>query len=312
MARRTGGEDLVVGIPDSQLEAWARQGATVSAVGTYASVRKALLEVTTSPVRHKDVDVYLQGSYRNSTNIRGDSDIDVVVQLNSTWSRDLSSLSGYEAELYRGAYPDATYLWHQFRRDVLSALRGYYGRQAVSEGNKCLKIAAGPGRLPADVVVCQTYRKYRHFYGIHDQSYVEGIMFWDLKDNREVVNFPKVHHDNGAKKNGPGRTGGGYKPTVRVFKNARTHLVKRGEIGEGLAPSYFLECLLYNAPDGLFVGTHHRTFLNILNWLYAVELSGLWCQNGQTPLFGPTPEQWDLGDANKLVAALIRLWNGWS
>lgn len=302
----------MVGIPESQLGVWAGQGATVSAAGTYASVNKALLEVTTSPVRGRDVDVYLQGSYRNSTNIRGDSDIDLVVQLNATWSRDLSGLSGYEAELYRGAYPSATYLWHHFRADVLAALRGYYGRDAVSEGSKCLKIAAGPGRLPADVVVCQTYRKYRRFYGTLDQSYVEGIKFWDRKDGREVVNFPKVHHDNGVKKNGSGRTSGGYKPTVRIFKNARTHLVKRGEIETGLAPSYFLECLLYNAPDGLFVGTHHQTFLNVLNWLYAVELSGLWCQNGQTPLFGSTPEQWDLGAAQKLVAALIRLWNGWS
>lgn len=302
----------MVGIPESQLEVWARQGATVSAVGTYASVRKALLEVTTSPVSGKNVDVYLQGSYRNSTNIRGDSDIDVVVQLNSTWSRDLSSLSGYEADLYRSTYPNATYLWHHFRADVLSALRGYYGRETVIEGNKCLKVAAGPGRLPADVVVCQTYRKYERFYGTYDQSYVEGIKFWDLKDNREVVNFPKVHHDSGAAKNGPGRTNGLYKPTVRVFKNARTHLVKRGEIGAGLAPSYFLECLLYNAPDSLFAGTHHQTFLNILNRLYAVELSGLWCQNGQTLLFGSTTEQWDLGAAQKLVAALIGLWNGWS
>lgn len=302
----------MVGIPEPQLEVWARQGATVSAVGTYASVRKALLEVTTSPVRYKDVDVYLQGSYRNSTNIRGGSDIDVVVQLNSTWSRDLSGLSGYEAKLYRGTYPNATYLWHHFREDVLSALRGYYGREAVSEGNKCLKIADGTVRLPADVVVCQTYRKYERFYGIHDQSYVEGIKFWDRKDGREVVNFPKAHHDNGAKKNGPGSTGGSYKPTVRIFKNARTHLVKRGEIEAGLAPSYFLECLLYNAPNGLFVGTHRQTFLNILNWLYAVDLSGLWCQNGQTLLFGSTPEQWGLGGAQKLVAALIRLWNGWS
>jgi Nucleotidyltransferase domain len=302
----------VVGIPESQLEVWARQGATVSAVGTYASVRKALLEMTTSPVRYKDVDVYLQGSYRNRTNIRGDSDIDVVVQLNSTWSRDLSGLSGYEAELYRGAYPNATYLWHHFREDVLSALRGYYGREAVSEGNKCLKIAAGTGRLSADVVVCQTYRKYERFYGIHDQSYVEGIKFWDRKDGREVVNFPKAHHDNGAKKNGPGRTGGGYKPTVRIFKNARTHLIKRGEIEAGLAPSYFLECLLYNAPDSAFSVAHHQTFLNVLNWLYSVDLSSLRCQNEQTLLFGPTPEQWNTTDARALIGALRRLWNGWS
>jgi predicted nucleotidyltransferase len=282
------------------------------AASTYNSVNKALLGVSTSPVRYKDVDVYLQGSYRNDTNIRSDSDIDVVVELNSTWSRNLLRLSPYEAELYKSTYPRATYLWEDFRSDVLAALRSYFGSDYVSEGNKSLKIAGGTGRLPADVVVCQEHREYRRFYGAYDQEYVEGIKFWSRREGREVINFPKVHYENGVNKNSSLRTGGAYKPTVRVFKNARAYLSKQGVLRDELAPSYFLECLLYNAPDGAFKGTRHEIFFNILKWLHGTDLSDLWCQNEQTLLFGAIPEQWNMADARELVAALIKLWNEWS
>lgn len=302
----------MTGIPESQLDAWARQGAVTSAASTYASVNKALLGVSSSPVRTKDIDVYLQGSYRNDTNIRGDSDIDVVVELNATFSRNLSKLSAREIELYKSTFPQASYLWEDFRSDVLTALQNYYGHQIVSEGNKCLKIAGSSGRLPADVVVCQEHREYQRFYGISDQRYVEGIKFWTRKEGREVVNFPKVHYENGVQKNHAWRTGGVYKPTVRVFKNARTYLSKRGYIRDDLAPSYFLEGLLYNVPDGAFSGTHHQTFFNVLSWLHSAGLQGLWSQNEQTLLFGPSSEQWNTGDAQELIAALIKLWNDWA
>jgi Nucleotidyltransferase domain len=302
----------LVGIPESQLRAWAKQGAVATAASTYDSVNKALLGVSTSLIRYRDVDIYLQGSYRNDTNIRGDSDVDVVVELNSTWSQDLSRLTAYEMGLYHKTYSSATYLWEDFRADVLEALKDYFGRKSVSEGNKCLKVAGSSGRLPADVLVCHEHREYRRFYNAYDQQYVEGVKFWTRKERREVVNFPKVHYENGVKKNSAWRTNGAYKPTVRIFKNARTYLSQRGVIRDDLAPSYFLECLLYNAPDGAFSGTHHQTFLNVLNWLYSADLSSLPCQNEQTFLFGPTPEQWNTTDARELVAALIELWNEWS
>lgn len=302
----------MVGIPESQLEAWAGQGAVTTATSTYHSVNKALRAVESSPVRYKDVDVYLQGSYRNDTNIRGDSDIDVVVELNSTFSGNLAELSAYEAELYKGAYPNATYLWEHFRADVLKALRVYFGHANVTEGNKCLKIVGGSGRLPADVIVCQEHREYRRFYGVNDQAFVEGIKFWTRKDGREVVNFPKPHYENGVGKNSAGRTGGAYKPTVRMFKNARTHMSKRDLIAADLAPSYFLECLLYNVPDWAFLGSRSDAFFNVLRWLYSTDLSSFYCQNGQTLLFGPASEQWNTADASRLVGALTALWNGWS
>jgi len=109
-------------IPESQLETWSHQGAVTTAKATHESVRHAL-SASTSPVRDKNFEAYLQGSYKNSTNIRGDSDVDIVVQLNSTFQGNTGKLTEEEKKLYQAAYDDATHLWKHFRADVLQALR---------------------------------------------------------------------------------------------------------------------------------------------------------------------------------------------
>jgi hypothetical protein len=102
----------------------------------------------------KNYEIYLQGSYKNSTNIRGDSDVDIVVQLNTTFYHNSNQLSTIERELFQAQHSDATYSWNEFKSDLTSVLRDYFGRAAVSVGNKSIKIAGGNVRLPADVVPC--------------------------------------------------------------------------------------------------------------------------------------------------------------
>lgn len=233
-------------IPESQLETWSHQGAVTTSSATYRSIQTAL-KADTSPIKDKVHEIYLQGSYKNDTNIRGDSDVDVIVQLNSTFGYDLSGLPEEQKRQFHASYPtNAIYLWGHFRADVLQALRTYYGLRAITEGNKSLKLAAAPGRLSADIVVAVHFRTYLHFYGMKYQQYVDGIRFYSRNDQREIINFPKPHYANGVNKNSEAQTDGWYKPTVRVFKNARTYLVDRGVISETVAPSYFLECLIYN------------------------------------------------------------------
>jgi len=253
-------------------------------------------------VRH---EVYLQGSYKNSTNIRGDSDVDIVVQLNSTFRSDTSALPLEEGTAYSLAFDDATYDWFAFRRDVLEALRNYYGSALVSEGNKAIKLAAGSGRLPGDIVVCIQYRRYLRFQSVYDSEYVEGMTFYVPSELRWVINYPKVHHDNGVDKNAQRSTTGWYKPTVRMFKNARNHS------DAGAAPSYFIECLLYNVPNAEFGTSFWDTFCDVVNWLEAADLNKFVCQNRQQWLFGATPEQWSIPDARLFVQAMMALWNGW-
>jgi len=294
-------------IPRSQLETWSNLGAIVTAQSTHESIRNALKKHEwPAGVKY---DSYLQGSYRNVTNIRGDSDVDLVVELTSTFQHDLSALPSPEQQQFHADHDYATYTLSDFKSEVINALQDYYGPSAVAIGNKSIKISAGSNRLAADVVVCMSYRKYQQYRSRSEQKYVDGIVFYTQTENRRIVNFPKVHYDNGAEKNS--QTNGNYKPTVRMFKNARSYLINHSSLSPDVAPSYFIECLLYNIPSQKIVTNPQDTFFNVLEHLQNANMGSFVCQNRQMDLFGDSPEQWNIDDANLLRSAYINLWNNW-
>jgi len=281
-------------IPETQLETWAKQGAITTAKSTADSIKNVLNSYTAWP-EGIDFEVYLQGSYKNDTNIRGDSDVDVVIQLNSTFYSNLSE----DQKGILGLTP-ASYGLPNFKANVLSILKDYYGQNQVIEDNKSIKIKANNGRLPADVVVCSQYRQYKT---VNSYDYIEGICFWTKNDNRQVINFPKKHYDNGVSKHQDSNQW--HKPVVRLFKNCR------GNISGDKTPSYFLECMLYNVPNTKFGTSYADTFCSIVNWLNENSLDNFVCQNSQLKLFGPTQEQWDTSQAKTYIKNLISLWNNW-
>ena len=265
-----------MGIPNSQLETWSHQGAQTNAEITHLSIRNAISNLSWRGIELKD---YLQGSYRNSTNIYGNSDVDIIVQL----SHLLNLLGPQELSRYR--------------QDVFNILNSkIYGK--ITLGTKSIKVEKRP--LNADVVVCQ----------LASVNSVECIRFF-AQDGREIINYPKQHLDNGARKNA--LTSKAYKKTIRIFKKMRDRLIANDwRIQEGVAPSYFIECLLYNVPDEYFVGNYDQTVPSTLNWinqnLNQVEFC---CQNGQVYLFGDSPEQWSRDRAATFIDALIGMWDGW-
>jgi hypothetical protein len=294
-------------IPTQQLETWSHQQATASAEAAYTSVRNALA-TQNSPLSGKNYDVYLQGSYRSNTNVRSDSDVDVVVQFNTSFGHDLSALDANQLQQFNATFPPATYLWGHFRSDVLTTLRSHYGAGVVQDRDKCLQVAAAPGRLTVDVIPAIQFRNYEYFYGQGQQSFIEGIRFHD-KNNRTIVNYPKLHYSNGVLKNAS--TAGIFKPSVRLFKNARSYAVDHGLLAADVASSYFVDCLIWNVPDQHFATVLDDTYCNVVNYLQTANLSGFYCRNGIVPLFGATPEQWDEAQAAQLITVLAQLWNGW-
>jgi len=288
-----------MGILESQLETWSHQGAVTTAKATHESIRNALDSYEWP--NGVDFEVYLQGSYKNDTNIREDMDVDLVVQLNSIFHSNLSE----EQKRYL-RLSSVSYGWNDFRSDVLSALKGYYGSLTITEGNKSIKVKSSSGRLPADVVACAQYRKY---INLKSYDYVEGMTFWTRKESRQVINYPKIHYDNGVKKHQ--NTNNQYKPAVRMFKNIRNYLEENYHISNSLAPSYFLECLLYNVPNINFGDSYQNVFCNIVNWPNKANLVDFVCQNEQLKLFDNTPEQWSIYNARIFIQKLIELWNNW-
>lgn len=290
-------------IPESQLETWSNQGATVTSAATHKSIRQALKSHDwPEGMRYR---IYLQGSYANSTNIRGNSDVDVVVEATSVNYSNLTAAEKEELGIGKGAYG-----WREFREEVVEALREYYGAEAVDmAGSKSLKLAAGSGRLAADVVPCVKYKRYKDLKVV-----VEGITFWSVDTNEQIINYPKKHLEYGAAKNGEDQTNGWFKPTVRVFKNARERVIEGDDELRKKYPSYFIECLLYNASNGCFGGNFQDTFIAVVNELDERLGDGdeRWvCQNGHQWLFGDTSVTWELGHAQDFLGDVASLWNNW-
>ncbi|MXX53277.1 MAG: nucleotidyltransferase, partial [Dehalococcoidia bacterium] len=286
-------------IPESQLSRWSDHGPQDTAKRTHTAIRRAL-EAYDWPagVRY---DVYLQGSYQNDTNISGDSDVDVVLELKSSIYHDLDELSDWERRSLALTLGPVTYGWNDFRRDALKAMELRFGKALIAQGNKTIKLKPNPGSLAADVVVCANHRTYTS-----RSAHIDGIMLYVLQDKRQIVNYPMLHYQNGAEKGR--RTRDRYKRTVRMFKNARNRLLSDGRLHRKAAPSYFLECLLYNAPNECFLSGYQDTYVSIVNWMTGADLGMLVCQNGRQQLFGDLPEQWSQSNARSLSSGLADLW----
>ncbi|GET38906.1 nucleotidyltransferase domain-containing protein [Microseira wollei] len=289
-------------ISESQLQTWSNQGAVVSAKLTHESIRNALAAYNwSSGITY---DTYLQGSYRNSTNIRGDSDVDLVVELTSVFYSNLS-----EREKSKLGITPAAYGWSEFRQEVINALSSYYGSQYVDKsGSKSIKLLPNSGRLKADVVVAVKYKHYENM-----RLVAEGMTFWTLSGSHQIYNFPKLHYENGTNKNSQQQTKGLYKPNVRVFKNARNRIIETNTLLSGRFPSYFIECLLFNVPNSKFSTSYQSTFVNSINWLntqlYNDGWQGFLCQNKMNYLFGNSTVQWNVIDAREYVSRLVAMWN---
>lgn len=288
--------------PETKLETWSHQGAFTTASATANSIKGVLDRFTQWPQGIR-FDTYFSGSYKNSTNIRADSDVDIVAQLRSVFRSNLT-----EDQKRQLGHMPANYTWQNFKEHILTALTLTYGIEIVLQRNKAIKVVGTAGRLSADVVPTITYRKYSR---VEEYAYVEGICFWTANGGSTIINFPNQHYDNGVTK--MVSTENNYKSTVRIFKNIKKYLVDNNTISREVAPSYFIECLLYNVPARNYVGTTWQAIIqSVLNWLRLnSDWSGFICQNGIQNLFGTDTTQWSETAARSFLGSVINLWNNW-
>ncbi len=294
-------------IPESQLDTWSHQGSIAQSSTTYATIKRAL-EATDTKYAGKDFEVFLQGSYGNDTNIYAESDVDVIICLDSIYHYDVSALTAQElaafnADLIPGTYPYADYKAH-----VIAALVKSFGAGDVKPDKKAVKIKANGNRRSADVVVATQFRRY--YSGRLGLHYERGICFFTSSGDR-IVNYPKQHSDNCTTKHQA--TNEWFKPTVRILKNMRNRLVENGSIGQGSAPSYFLEGLLYNVPNKQFGGSYADTLVAAINWIRQAERSNFVCPSNQHYLVRDSVTTcWPCSNCDDFLNAVATLWNDWS
>ncbi|MDH1145241.1 nucleotidyltransferase [Pseudomonas mosselii] len=297
-----------MGIPESQLDTWSHQGSVTQSAATYNAIKSAL-ESTSAAYHSKDFKVYLQGSYGNDTNIFAESDVDVVIQLDDVYFSDVNLLTPTDKAAYDQAFVPATYSYDQYRNDVVRALTGRFGAD-VRSGHKAIVIAANGNRRKADVIAAMQFRRYREFRSAYDSTYDEGICFFTL-DGQQIVNYPKQHSKNLTIKHQASNAW--LKPMIRVLKNMRRKLVADGVLSADVAPSYYLEGLLYNVPSEKFGLSYGDCFVNAINWIQSEgDKSKLVCANEQYYLLWEgSPTSWEPANAEALLQAVIKQWNEW-
>lgn len=298
-----------MGIPETQLETWAKQGSVTGSSTTYNTVKDAL-EALSTPYSGKKYSVYLQGSYGNTTNIYAESDVDLVICLHDCFQSDRSELTSEQETQWSSAHPGSAGYGHvEFKADVIKVLKDKFGKN-VDAGNKAVFIPASGSRRNADVIVAIDFKRYSKFNSLNDQDYVQGICFYDAS-NRRIVNYPKQHRENLTRRHQDSHEW--VKPMIRIVKNARTKLVDGGVIEAGVAPSYCLEGLIYNAPFDCF-GTNYNTSLQkVLLWMYDTEDNSKWVTANEQfyLLWDDTPMAWQKANYAKFKNAIIELWNNW-
>jgi hypothetical protein len=295
-------------IPEDQLETWSHQGSMVLSASTYQSVRRAL-DAASATYSNRTFEVFLQGSYGNDTNIYDESDVDVVIRYDGAFYNNKKELPVDQQNAFDAHFSDGTYSYDTFKGHALAALQKAFG-QSVRQEKKAIKIDAQGTRRNADVVVAFEYRRYYKFSGAGDQSHDTGIAFF-TSDGTRIVNYPKQHSKNLTTKHQA--TSNNFKPLIRIFKNMRSKLVADGLIAQGIAPSYFVEGLLYNAPNDKFSGTYGNIVLNILQWLHqTTDRTAFLCANEQYYLLRDnSPVCWPVANGEKFIGAAIELWNNW-
>lgn len=212
---------------------------------TEEEIRSALKSY--QALKDRSFKVYVKGSYKNNTNVKQDSDIDICVELTEFYKYDNPPDFPNATPEQLGITPyTGNYTAGTFKNDVDTALAATFGRTKVTRGPIALKIREAKTTLPADMVPCVGLHEY-YLDSSGRPQYRSGTRIFPDKGD-PFDNYPQQQYDNGVTKNNV--TGRRFKQMVRVLKRLENELVQLSKIDE--LPSYLMECLVYNVPNDRF------------------------------------------------------------
>lgn len=221
-------------------------------------IRDAIRQSTA--LSQRTIEIFPQGSYRNNTNVRLDSDVDICVRCMDVFFSDFSSV---EFDRSDAGVINASYTYAQFKNEVEEALVAKFGRKGVTRGNKAFDIHANTYRVDADVAASFEHRRFTHRDAYGRYHYLSGTEFRPDK-GKKVINWPHQHYANGVTKNLA--TGSRFKYITRVVKRLRNEMVDKGIVEAEPIPSFLIECLVWNVPNEGFV---HNKYIDDVRYVLA-------------------------------------------
>jgi hypothetical protein len=254
------------------------------------------------PFEGRTIEVFAQGSYRNNTNVRQESDVDICVRCMDVCYVDYSFVEGLTDKDV--GLSDATYTYSQFKDDVGRALAAKFSPQGITRGKKAFDVHSNSYRVDADVVPTFEHRRYERLaWGGH--RYESGTQF--LPDNGgRIVNWPQQNYDNGVRKNK--ETGNRFKFTVRALKRLRNEMADLGISAAKPIPSFLIECLVWNAPNEAF--SHEEYTENVATVIGAtiyntavLDRCNEWGEVNELKYLFRSGQPWTREQANAFVTA---------
>ena len=268
----------------------------------YSMIKSAIDEC--AELEELTIEVFVQGSYANNTNIRVDSDVDVCVMLKSTFFTEYpDGKNDGDYGFYKG-----TILYEEYKRRVKKAIVSKFGAENVTTGNKSIKIRSNSYRVNADVVVAFLLKNFRVLNSTRPDKYIEGIRFNAL-DGTVVTNYPKEHIKNGIEKNN--RTNHKFKYLTRIFKRIRSKMIDDRVINGDTISSFLVECLIWNIPSSIITENERwtETVKKSIQYIYKAIREGKakdWTEISQYLSLFNNKRKWTIMDVKIFLG---RMWN---
>ena len=103
-----------------------------------------------------------------------------------------------------------------------------------------------------------------------------------------------------------------FKKVVRVYKNMRNRMVDDGVLKDGVAPSYFIEGMLWSVPDVHFGTSYADSFCNTFNWVLKADKTKLSCANDLHWLVRDHSNIcWSNANFDTYIATAKKYWEDW-
>jgi hypothetical protein len=263
------------------------------------AVRKAI--ASSAKLQQHEIEVFVQGSYANRTNVRKDSDVDVCVLEKDVFFTDYSLSEGLNDALMK--YEPARYSYGEFKNDVETALRACFGTDRVTRGNKAFDVHANTYHIDADVVPCLEHRRVK---GNAQNNSIEFGTELCPDNGGRIINWPAQNYRNGVNKNTA--TGRRFKALVRILKRLRNEMVDNGHAVAQPIPSFLIECLCWNVPTDHFgnetySGDLRNAILYLWNETCSEEKCKEWGEVNELKYLFRLPQPWTREQVNSFLVA---------
>lgn len=230
------------------------------------------------------IAVFLQGSYASNTNVKGRSDVDIVVM-------DLSKFRTH----YRPDQSNKDYGFTNATNNInikdiiIKGFIEYFGKELVERHDKCINIKATRDWNKIDIVPAMQYRDYTKDYHKNIENYIEGTLIKTDK-GEEIINFP-FHHINNSKQKHY-NTQRRYRKLVRIMKYLMYDMQNENIAEAKDISSFGVESLMFNITNDYYLSYNYMGLGTQFNWLIDILIHMLsnnyhnWVEaNGIKPLF---------------------------